>query len=360
MPRSLHVLHIVHRLGDGGADRTLVRLANAASPHVSHTIYSLDPLDRRASRLSDDVRAAGGPGTQAAAAEHVRGAMRLASPVPSVVHGWVSSASPVAAVVASLLGVPLVLRQPTNISRELDVQPWGLGLRLPTLRRIFEAADRVVLPSPALAACTADVYGPLPTVVIPNAAPEPGAAWRPTRSSAHRLRLAFAGRLVPQKDPVGLIDACLALPQAIDWSLDVYGEGPLQADMERRAATAGAAARVCFMGYQRDWLSRAASADAFVLPTLFEGMSNTILEVAATGMPIITTDIAENRAVLTGDADALLVPPGSPADLSRAIARLGADPELRARLGASAARVGIRFPLSALVRAHEDLYASLC
>jgi glycosyltransferase involved in cell wall biosynthesis len=77
-------------------------------------------------------------------------------------------------------------------------------------------------------------------------------------------------------------------------------------------------------------------------------------------MPIVTTRIAENLAVLTDGRDALLVPPGSPLDLSGAIARLAAEPALCARLGAAAARIGVRFPLSALVRAHEDLYASLC
>jgi glycosyltransferase involved in cell wall biosynthesis len=204
------------------------------------------------------------------------------------------------------------------------------------------------------------VYGPLPTVVIPNAAPEVASVWTPSHVSARRLRLAFAGRLVAQKDPVALIEACVALPPSIDWSLDVYGEGPLRGDMESRASAAGASTRVRFMGYQRDWLSRAVTADAFVLPTLFEGMSNTLLEVAATGMPIVSTDIDENRAVLTNGADALLVPPGSPADLSHAIARLADEPALRARLGAAAARVAVRFPLSALVRAHEDLYGSLC
>jgi glycosyltransferase involved in cell wall biosynthesis len=354
------VLHIVHRLGDGGADRTLVRLANAASHDVAHTIYSLAPLDHPSSMLSDRVHAAGGPGTQAAAVDHVRRGLRLAHPRPSVVHGWVSSASPVAAIIASVLGVPLVLRQPTNIARELEVQPSGVGMRMANLRRIFESADRVVLPSAALAACTEEVYGRLPTVVIPNAAPEAAAAWSPRPASAGRLRLAFAGRLVAQKDPLALIEACVALPRPVNWTLDVYGEGPLRADMEARAAAANASPRVRFMGYRPDWLSHAVSADAFVLPTLFEGMSNTLLEVAATGMPIITTAIAENRAVLTDGIDALLVPPGSPEDLSRAIARLAAEPALGPSLGAAAARIGVRFPLSALVRAHEELYASLC
>ncbi|MEW6320994.1 MAG: glycosyltransferase family 4 protein [Acidobacteriota bacterium] len=357
-PAGPRVLHVIHRLGDGGADRTLTRLVNARESRSRHILYSLAPVERPHERPRRGVPLASGPGTAAPLAAHVAAALRLARGV-DVVHGWVSSATPVAALVAAALGVPLVLRQPTNIARELEVQPWAVGPALAPLRRAFQAADRVVLPSRALEACTTAVYGPLPTVVIPNAVPPVRHRWEGARQRPCRVRLVFAGRLVPQKHPLALVEACLRLPPDVEWSLDLFGDGPLAGEIGARAAAAGASTRIRLAGFRGNWLKAAVARDVFVLPTRFEGMCNTLLEVAAAGMPIVTTDIPENRVLFEDGVDARLVPVDDPATLAAALTELARNTALRRRLGAGAARLSARFPFSATLRGHDDLYASL-
>jgi glycosyltransferase involved in cell wall biosynthesis len=195
-------------------------------------------------------------------------------------------------------------------------------------------------------------------VIIPNAVDvERTPAWH-ARSEPRVFTIAFVGRLCPAKDPLTLIDALGIVGLSFDWRLKMFGEGPLRSAVEERIGAIGLADRVSFEGFDRDWLG--AGADVLVSPTRYEGMSNTLLEAAAAGMPIVTTSIPENLAVLEPDAEAFMVPPGSPEAVARAIRVVAQQPAVAARCGASA-REGMRrrFPLTRMVSSHEALYERL-
>jgi glycosyltransferase involved in cell wall biosynthesis len=95
------------------------------------------------------------------------------------------------------------------------------------------------------------------------------------------------------------------------------------------------------------------------LPSYREGFSKTLLEAAATGLPIVTSDAPGCRdAVLAGES-ALLVPPRDATALAEALERLIADPELRARMGARGREHVVReFTLARFITANLALYAA--
>lgn len=355
----MRVWHVIHTLGDGGADRALTRLASQADPRrTKHTILALAPgpghqtLPRRVR-----VHTLGGERSLAAAIAALRA---IRTPPPDVIHGWVSFPSVVAAAFSAAEGIPLVLRQPTHIEAELRWNPDGVRGYWRELRAAFALADAVVVPSPVLEAGTRRVYGVRRVVPIPNAVE----ADVPSRwsSAARRGRppfvVAMVGRLVEQKNPMMLLAALDRLGPALDWELRVYGDGALRPAMEAFLAARGLQARVRFMGFRQDWRADVSAFDAFACPTRFEGMSNTLLEAAAAGLPIVTTDIPENRFLL-GPNEALLVGPDDAEGFARALRRLADEPGLAPALSERARMLPVRFTSTAMVRAHEALYEEL-
>lgn len=91
--------------------------------------------------------------------------------------------------------------------------------------------------------------------------------------------------------------------------------------------------KVVHLGSRKDVPQLLKISDAFVLPTLFEGMSNAILEAMAIGLPVITTNIPENLNLCQDEKTALLVRPMSVSDLKIAMSRISTDQSLREALG---------------------------
>jgi glycosyltransferase involved in cell wall biosynthesis len=102
------------------------------------------------------------------------------------------------------------------------------------------------------------------------------------------------------------------------------------------------------------------SADVFCLPSYLEGLSKSLIEAAATGLPIVTTDVPGCRDVAGNGINGLLVPPADAAALSSALRRLVTDPSLRALFGARGRELALReFGLERVVGQHLALYREL-
>jgi len=88
----------------------------------------------------------------------------------------------------------------------------------------------------------------------------------------------------------------------------------------------------------REAAAAMAGADAFLLPSVFEGTPLTLMEAMYSGLPIITTDTAGMHDVIANNDTGLLVPVRSPEAIAQSIARLANSPELRRKLGTNAHR----------------------
>lgn len=135
-------------------------------------------------------------------------------------------------------------------------------------------------------------------------------------------RAVFSGRLLPRKG-VRLAVATLAEPQAQSWSLDIFGDGPERAAVERLAARLGVQHRVRFHGWtaRSEVLRSVATADAFLFPSMYEGAPWSVAEAVALGCPVVCLDHggAQELIGLAGRA----VPPRG--DVTAALADALAD-----------------------------------
>lgn len=197
--------------------------------------------------------------------------------------------------------------------------------------------------------------------------------FNPERARAHRdetraeLGLApddvvagMVGRLVAEKGVPELIEAARMLgPTArvlVAGPNDPEKEDSLAADVLERGAKAG----VRFLGMRGDVENLYGAFDIFVLPSHREGFPRAAMEAAASGLPLVATDIRGCRQVVEDGVNGLLVPVGDPILLTESIRALSEDREMRQRMGAaSAERARQRFDESRVVEIVITTYRDL-
>jgi len=113
-------------------------------------------------------------------------------------------------------------------------------------------------------------------------------------------------------------------------------------------------------GERNDVGERLSQSDLFMLSSLSEGVSLTLLEAMAAGLPVIATDVGGNREVVAHGETGFLVPPGSPEAIASAALSLIDDPARALAMGrAGRKRIEQIFDLGIVVRRYEALYLEL-
>jgi sugar transferase (PEP-CTERM/EpsH1 system associated) len=170
------------------------------------------------------------------------------------------------------------------------------------------------------------------------------------------------GRLVPVKDQAALIRALARLQRASTVArermrLAIVGEGPLARALHQLAMEEGVAASVWMPGARDDVAQVMAGLDVFVLPSLAEGISNTLLEAMSCGRASVATAVGGNAELIDDGASGTLVPPGDGARLDAALLGYMQDEERARRHGAAArAAVEARFSLDRMAADYAAVY----
>ncbi len=139
--------------------------------------------------------------------------------------------------------------------------------------------------------------------------------------------------------------------------LVMVGDGPLRAQAQALLDDAGYGALAWLPGERADVPALMRALDVFVLPSLGEGISNTVLEAMATGLPVVATAVGGNTELVQPGVTGELVPSGDSHALSASLERLADAPEHARALGAAGRRVvEQRFSLAAMVRAYARVY----
>jgi sugar transferase (PEP-CTERM/EpsH1 system associated) len=169
-------------------------------------------------------------------------------------------------------------------------------------------------------------------------------------------------RLSPEKDIANLLHALQrAADVATDIRLEVAGDGPCRDELQTLAADLKLQEHVHFLGAVNDVPSLLARARLFVLPSQTEGVSLTILEAMARGLPVVATRVGGNPEVVADGQTGLLVPARAPAALAAALVQLYRDAEQCRRLGrAGRQRVEQEFDVRRMVARYESLYDRKC
>lgn len=170
------------------------------------------------------------------------------------------------------------------------------------------------------------------------------------------------GRMVPIKDQRTLLKAAeVVIGRGIDLSVVLVGWGPELAALRGYAETsAQLAGRVSFVGRFGDVPGALNALDAYVLPSLREGMSNTLLEALASGLPVVATRVGGNPEVVEENRSGWLFSPGDVLGLSEHLQRLAGHPGLCRQFGnAARLRATERFGLNRMLQDYRNLYLEL-
>ena len=371
-PRPL-VAHIVYRLGTGGLENGLVNLVNTLSTdHYRHVVICLDDYTAFAHRIRrGDVSLYAlrkppglGLGTQ------VRLWRLLRQLRPDIVHSR-NLAALECQVVAGLSGVPVRIHgeHGRDVS-DLD----GRSVKYQWIRRVFSpwVHHYIALSRDLERYLTGPVgIGQRRVTQLYNGVDtqrfRPAEERRPVPAfqGGQQLVIGTVGRMQPVKDPLNLVHAFIELVQRHAdgrerLRLIIVGDGPLRSEAQQLLDAAGLAETAWLPGDRDDVPELLRSMDVFVLPSLAEGICNTVLEAMASGLPVVATNVGGNPELVIDGETGVLVPAADSTALADGIASVISDQgRMRAWGEQGRQRVQREFSLDAMVGRYGDVYERL-
>jgi len=270
----------------------------------------------------------------------------------AVLHAHDAHALTLAGVVAAFTGAPLVVtRRVTFPLRNRFF--WRRACRVIAISgAVRQALETDGLPTDRVVLVPSAVEGPSP-------APPPAGSIRARLGLPNTGQLAVSlGALTPEKDQFTLVEAAALLVRdlpELHWAIG--GEGVLRGDLERRIAQRGLQGRFHLLGHLADPHDALSGADVFVLSSTSEGLGTSILAAMARDVPVVATRVGGIPDVLGGGAG-LMVSPGNPAELARAVRQILHEPDLRRELIIVARKELRRFSVSAVAERVLTVYRS--
>ena len=361
------VAHVLYHLCMGGLENGLVNLINRIPPdRYRHAVVCMayyDDFRKRISRPDVEVFAMG---------VHERGVRRVTPDLvrlfrrirPAMVHTRNPSGMD-ALLPAALAGVPWRIHgehgwETDDLQGRNRKNAWNRRLHAPLVNRFVALSrhqerylvERVGIPARRIT----QIYNGVDMEQFrarETAAP---------RADGSAFVIGTVGRMQDVKDPLNLVEAFLLLRRsrpdlAPRIRLAMVGDGALRAAVESRLREGGAWEAASLPGAREDVAEQLRAIDLFALPSKAEGISNTILEAMATGLPVVATRVGGNPELVEEGRTGLLVPPSDPAALAAAFARYAEDPALAATHGAAGReRARAEFSLERMVGRYTALY----
>lgn len=371
-PRPL-VLHVVYRFDVGGLENGVVNLINhMPAGDYRHAVVALTEATdfRRRIRRNDvpivTLHKRPGHGIwQYPALYRLMREWR-----PAIVHSR-NLAALEAVVPAWAAGVPVRIHG--EHGRDVD-DLHGASRKHQWLRRLYRPfvnqyvalggeltdylVDRVNVPQSRVTS----IYNGVDTTEFTPAEGRPQAIDGCPFDSAQHWLIGTVGRMQAVKDQTNLARAFVlaaeqqpALRHRI--RLVMVGDGPLRAESLAILEAAGVADLAWLPGERHDVAAIMRGLHCFVLPSLAEGVSNTILEAMASGLPVIATAVGANAELVRHGVTGETVPSADSGALAAAIVRLASDPECALSLGRAGRRAAEdSFSLGAMTSAYQSLY----
>ncbi len=367
------MLHVVHRFDTGGLENGVVNLINHMPPQAyRHAVMALTEVtDFRRRVFASDVRFMAlhkGPGQGFRLYPRVWRMVREMR--PAVVHTRNLGPLEMQVAVAAACGA---VRVHGEHGRELnDVD--GSNRKLQRLRRLYAPfVHRYVALSRELETYLVEKVGIAGKRIeqIYNGvdaqrfrpltgAPGPIEGWHLNAETPWIV--GTVGRMQAVKDQTLLarafVHALLLRPELKRvWRLVMVGAGPLQEEVRTVLTDAGLASLAWLPGERADVPDIMQRMHCFVLPSLTEGISNTILEAMACGLPVVATDVGGNGELVQAGRTGLLVAAGDIDGMAQALLQIYDAPERARAMGAqSRQEVERSFSLPAMVAAYQAVY----
>jgi glycosyltransferase involved in cell wall biosynthesis len=378
MPQVTMICHRYYPLPGGGADRLAQRVAEPlAAQGWRMRVLTSRPQGTKGREMVNGVlvRRLGG-----SSIPKIQGALfltqvlyrLLTTPGRQVVHLNQMYREMLPAVIARRLrGSPFIVRIATggefgDIAR-LHVIPFGRWML-----RLARRADAIISLSQQITDELLRAGFERPRIVeiangvdiqrfTPASAEEKVRLRRELGLPVEGTQVIFTGRLNYQKGLDTLIRSWKDVQSAHpDARLLLLGKDEEGGTLQQLAAELHLEEAIHFLGHSEQVLPYLRSSDVFVLPSLFEGLSNALLEAMACGLAVVTTNIGGTCEVIRPDIDGLLIEPGDVAALADQLNRVVGDAAFRQQLALQARkRVEEQYTLDRTVERYAALYLRL-
>lgn len=352
-----HLMIVIHSLGGGGAERVAADMAGywiqqgikvtlVTQTDPSTDVYALHPrvIRRVMGTAGASHSRAGGILSNAWRIARLRRLIKQDR--PTLIVGMMTTSSILCLLAARGLRCRVIATEHTHPPSQSLSATWE------RLRRwTYPKAHSVVSLTPDTEAWIDRHIPGCKLAVIPNAVRWPMGATDPVvepPARNGRLRLLAVGRLHPQKGFDLLIQAFAEIaPYLPLWDLVILGEGDERSALQERIDHLGLTERISMpgrVGNMGDWYL---ASDLYVLSSRVEGLSNTLLEAMASGLPAVAFDCETGpRAIIRDGIDGVLVRPVEDAEILAAhLSHIMAHPEKRNLMARRATDVRDRFSM---------------
>ena len=371
-PRPL-VMHVVYRFDVGGLENGIVNLINHMPRHAyRHVVVALTEASEFRQRIHhDDVQIVSlhkPPGHGFWIYPRLFRLFRQHR--PAIVHSR-NLAALETVIPAWLAGVPVRIHgEHGRDVGDLD----GSRRRYQRMRRLYRPfVNHYVALSRDLGEYLVDKVGVSPGRVtqvyngVDSSRFTPAGPDRPSIpgcpfSSPDQWLVGTVGRMQHVKDQLtlarGFVHALEMRPALRErLRLVMVGEGPLRAESLALLDRAGVAHLCWLPGERSDVAEIMRGLNCFALPSLAEGISNTILEAMASGLPVIATNVGGNSDLVTHGKTGEIVPAADPVAMAESLVRLACAPDQAAAWG-KAGRIEAerKFSMEAMVSTYRGLY----
>jgi glycosyltransferase involved in cell wall biosynthesis len=349
------VLLLVRELGVGGSERQLAETAKALdrkrfTPHVGCMREGFRCAELRAAGIPVTifpVRSLYGPSA-------LKGAWQLRRYLQrqniQIVHAFDVPMDLFAVPTARLFRTPVVLSSQRAFR---DLTP---GVRRRLLRFTDHLVDGIVVNAEAVRRhLIQDESVPADRIhLCYNGIDLARFAFQP-RANRRELTIGVVCALRPEKDIATLLRA-FAQVRRPDWRLMIVGSGPTLMELQSLACDLNLAPAVAFHPATEQVSDRLRQIDIFVLPSLSEACSNSLLEAMASGCAVVASRVGGNPELVVPEKTGLLFEAGRSEDLAAALLRLGGNESLRKQLAAGASEFVRGFSAAAAGRRMGEIY----
>lgn len=174
-----------------------------------------------------------------------------------------------------------------------------------------------------------------------------------------RRAVLYTGRLIEEKGLERLLAAWRMVPEPEKNLLMIVGDGPLQKKLEATAEELGILPSVRFFGHRGDVERFYEVADLFLMPSRTEGMSNSLLEAMAAGLPVVVSDVGGNRDAVEDGRSGFLVDWDDPVACAAVLSALIENPCLRRTMGQAARERVHAFAMTEISDRYHRLYRAV-
>jgi len=186
------------------------------------------------------------------------------------------------------------------------------------------------------------------------------AARRAPLATDNTVVLTTIARFVEVKRLDVLLHAAKLIETTAPWRLQLIGDGPLRKDLESLCNELSITDRVQFLGFRDEIPQLLNSSDVFVLSSDSEGLSVSIMESMAAGLPTVATNVGGNGDLVDDEVSGFLVPRGDSAALAQKLTTLIENEEIRRKFGAAAkSRAENLYDLDTMTTQYIRLYDGL-